>query len=170
MLKNRHMFQDQIWLHLKENQASPLRLLKLFEVLVPPVPVQDIARKMGVIVESCEIDSDGQLFMDINAGVAKILVNKRASHVRERFTIAHEIGHLMQHHFTTVHRDASGQYEGRIEWEANNYAADLLMPYWMIKFVGPRYKNDPRELAPIFDVSEQAMFYRLKNLGFVPKR
>jgi len=77
-------------------------------------------------------------------GWAAIGVNKKHSAVRQRFTIAHELG--------------------QSERGANDFAAELLMPS---DFVRPAFEKSPSvsALAPTFEVSELAMGYRLLNLG-----
>lgn len=143
-------------------------LLRYLEILAPPICVVSICRDLGVRVSSEAMKEDGRVVIDRSKPFAHIHVPKEACLHRMRFTIAHELGHIMLHNFTTPHLDFRGQTETSIEREANAYAADLLMPYWMIKFLGSPLKNNPVDLARMFEVSEAAMLYRLKSLGFVP--
>lgn len=67
-----------------------------------------------------------------------ISINNRHTPTRQRFTLAHELGHVVLHQFSTPHADglqqvyfrdhesASGQT--REEVEANQFAAEILMP------------------------------------------
>lgn len=88
---------------------------------------------------------------------------------RARFTIAHELGHVVLGHVTKSHhpmRDTSfkaNSFEPE-EIEANNFAAELLMPADLVKSL---YESMPSlsSIAQAFNVSEAAMMYRLKNLG-----
>jgi Zn-dependent peptidase ImmA (M78 family) len=50
------------------------------------------------------------------------------------------------------------------EREANEFAADLLMPAAMVRHHAAA-DDSPRSLAEIFKVSPIAMSYRLQNLG-----
>jgi Zn-dependent peptidase ImmA (M78 family) len=103
--------------------------------------------------------------------------------VRQRFTIAHEIGHFYLRHvgeiFVEEHvlnkRDGRSSYAiDPKEIEANNFAAALLMPAQMVgRAVIDRINKNPSikledltdDLAEKFHVSRQAMGYRLINLG-----
>ena len=110
-------------------------------------------------------------------------VNSAHSSTRQRFTIAHEIGHLFLHKgklfvdTPVSFRDAkSSSATDRGEIEANAFAAELLMPRDMvITEVQKRLAKNTRlsseslieELAEVFTVSQQAIEYRLKNLGIL---
>nr|VFJ62898.1 MAG: protein of unknown function (DUF955) [Candidatus Kentron sp. FW] len=110
---------------------------------------------------------------------------------RKRFTIAHEIGHFILHinpiegisefrdtNKTLYRRDS---YWDVTEYEANNFAASLLMPIPLINKHGDniissfkkRYNDKMpidmfiEEMSSRFEVSDPAMKYRLKNLGAI---
>ena len=83
---------------------------------------------------------------------------------RSRFTIAHEIGHYMLHSQLgkapiTVRRDGSG----RVEWEANWFAAGFLMPEQEFKAKQSAGYGDA-ELAEHFGVSVAAVQVRQSSL------
>lgn len=155
------------WLELKRRGMGADKLLRHFGIIEAPIPVIWIAQEMGVGVYWSDMpDTDGALQMDVDTGLAEIFVKTGAPDVRLRFTVAHELGHLMLHDFTgVVHRDAKGVYGGPKEFEANAYAADLLMPEWMVRHVGRRTGFYVDLLARKFNVSDQAMLYRLEHLG-----
>lgn len=119
-----------------------------------------------------------------------IWVNPSECSVRQRFTLAHELGHLI---FDVVpnladpsreeliveklHRDGSSSFK---ETRANKFAAQLLMPKELInrevnKLVEQLKKETKKatvnevlsKLAPRFDVSEQSLEIRLRSLGYV---
>ena len=79
---------------------------------------------------------------------------------RRRFTIGHELGHLLMGHVCS--NDASDHREQ----EANEFAAELLMPLALLK-------NDYRktkvlkELAKQYTVSEEAMCRHLMNCRLI---
>lgn len=81
---------------------------------------------------------------------ATIGYNNEQHRHRRRFTIGHELGHLLMGHI--CNNDASDHHEQ----EANEFAAELLMPLALLK-------NDYRktkvlkELAKQYTVSEEAM-------------
>lgn len=94
---------------------------------------------------------------------------------RQRFTIAHELGHFMCGHLTedkTMFRDGNKEYSrdnyDPQEYEANNYAAELLMPVEKIEFlIHDKGYNRIEDLAEALIVSYTAMSIRLKNLGWI---
>jgi Zn-dependent peptidase ImmA (M78 family) len=112
---------------------------------------------------------------------------------RRRFTLAHEIGHFCMHRATnqttfidtkaTMNRSES--YWNRFESEANNFAAELLMPADLIRSIGriviDKFKiekdvemmpmaNFIEQMASRFKVSNPAMEFRLKNIGIRGKK
>ncbi|MNN80029.1 hypothetical protein D3C81_1967230 [compost metagenome] len=88
---------------------------------------------------------------------------------RNRFTIAHELGHVVLGHVTderSPKRDTTFTNDDPDERYANAFAATLLMPE---KYVRKLYRSarNIQELADAFGVSTAAMNFRLKNLGIV---
>lgn len=114
-----------------------------------------------------------------------MVVNEEHHRHRQRFTIAHEIGHHRLHDAdayldgtaTLRLRDAtSATGTDREEREANAFAAALLMPadwvhdHFMDIVTARRLVDEDTivaRLAHQFDVSEQAMRFRLVNLGLM---
>ena len=73
---------------------------------------------------------------------------------RSRFTIAHELGHFLMHDPKARAYAARGD-TGRIEWEANWFAAGFLMPTKQFKELKVKGFSS-EELAGYFHVSRQA--------------
>lgn len=115
-------------------------------------------------------------------GKAIIGVNSSHSRERRRFTIAHELGHLLLHADEAFHVDEKFRIEEFLmyrngssslatdarEIEANQFAAELLMPSHMLKahlvsLLGGVDMDAIDELAGLFDVSIQAMTIRLST-------
>ncbi|MCL2588798.1 MAG: ImmA/IrrE family metallo-endopeptidase [Oscillospiraceae bacterium] len=99
-----------------------------------------------------------------------IIVNKNDVPERQRFTIAHELGHYFLH----FDRNSSEEnvwisFRGernKEEYEADMFAAELLMPEELVR---AKYKDLPvpyvSALAKEFKVSGAAMRYRLDTLN-----
>jgi transcriptional regulator with XRE-family HTH domain len=147
-------------------------LLKLSGASSPPVDVKALAEACGAMVLSYSFDDDlSGLVVELDGGAA-IGVNSSQAPVRQRFTIAHELGHYLLGHHERFHIDLGrGDSDGTppgYDWiserAANDFAAELLMPARMIHEFddGDRSTSD---LAELFDVSGLAMGYRLANLG-----
>lgn len=100
---------------------------------------------------------------------AIITVDDRASHVRQRFSVAHELGHWHHHRGQRlICHDASGNAQAdTCEREADRYAADLLMPRFML---APAMAEAPMSVAlmdgvaRLFQVSTLAAALRLADI------
>jgi len=138
------------------------------------------ANELGILVQADDIYSpmldSGESGMIIKDGdTISIYYSINESIERQRFTIAHELGHYASGHLvgnTTMFRDSTKSYSRDNydiqEYEANNYAAELLMPKYKVDFIIEQEGiSDIREMAQIFKVSPTAMMIRLKNLGWV---
>jgi Zn-dependent peptidase ImmA (M78 family)/DNA-binding XRE family transcriptional regulator len=150
-------------------------LLEKAGVSDPPVSVQELARRCGVLVLHHDLpDSLSGLVFALDGG-GVIGINAGHHPNRQRFSLAHELGHfLLGHHQGGIghedrfHIDSSDAmppgYDAGAERSANEFAAELLMPR---KFVSAAFREttDPGDLAAQFEVSEVAMGYRLVNLG-----
>lgn len=149
-------------------------LLRQAEVKAPPVNVERIARLCGVRVVKHELSEalSGAILENEDGPV--IAVNLSQVEGRQRFTVAHELGHHLLRHHDRFHVDLSAHtevgeppgYNWLHEREANEFAAQLLMPTGMVKEMAE--SMTPRALARKFKVSPMAMSYRLTNLGMTP--
>jgi len=132
--------------------------------------VSEVVERLGGAIELekdlMKLDSSGGKIEIRGPRSFTISVSPLSSATRDRFTIAHEIGHYVLH-------SQFGKYTGilernldsqPIEWEANSFAAAFLMP--LDKIVATIHEIGPfvSELAMEFKVSEEAMEYRLKTL------
>lgn len=158
-----------LWRRLQASQepevVTPDILLNLFDVVDPPVPVASIASWLGVqVVEEVGVSFSGEL--RVSADRALVAVNADEPQARRRFTIAHELGHLFLHPGEQHHRDEKFANFNAAELKANQFAAALLMPEWMVWRAIGRHRGI-KDLARLFEVSEVAMKYRLKTLGAV---
>jgi Zn-dependent peptidase ImmA (M78 family) len=147
----------------------------------PPVDPAAVAAGLGAEVRLFDLEADvsGVLYREADRRV--IVVNKRQSAVRQRFTIAHEIGHLVLHRGHAVHVDEGFRINLRDpraataeeveEIEANAFAANLLMPAaWVRQDVDggrldPSDEDALAEFAERYGVSLHAMALRLASLS-----
>ena len=91
-----------------------------------------------------------------------IFLNKNLPADRMRFTLAHELGHLVMHRFPT--KD--------MENEANAFAGKFLVPSNDIRPYFEGRRIDLRLLAglkPEWRVAMQSLLYRAKEMGYVDK-
>ena len=139
-----------------------------------PVRLSAIAQALGLKVVSTTLPTgiSGEIRPDPDgAGTYVVRVNKSDSARRQRFTVAHEIGHFL------LHRDQIGSgirddvlYRSKLsdvrEAQANRIAADLLMPEtlvseWLRHAQTLKVENTVEFLSDKFNVSEAAMKIRL---------
>jgi Zn-dependent peptidase ImmA (M78 family) len=106
----------------------------------------------------------GLLVTSMKEGVeyATIGFNKNHHWNRRRFTIAHEIGHLLLRH-SCVPIDGKKSHNER---EADLFASELLMPPAIFRDDFKRLRDIP-SLAQLYRVSPQALTIRLKELRLV---
>lgn len=150
------------WLELKRRGQTPADLLSGFEVFSPPVPVLRIARDLGVRLHPVPSPGYDGALKSCETGEADIWYDTTVSDVRQRFTIAHELGHLFLHPTGLLFRDHTSTMGVKPEErEANRFAAELLMPDFMLQaLIAARSTG---ELAELFGVSLQAMSIRLQS-------
>jgi Zn-dependent peptidase ImmA (M78 family) len=161
-------------------------LLATYNITEAPVPVERIAKAKGarIFYQSLEDDVSGFLYRDKTQAV--IGVNTHHAPVRQNFTTAHELGHLLLHDQEQLHidhefrvrlrDDVSSQGTDEAEREANFFAASILMPRRFLEedLVNEEYvdlldDDCLTDLARKYGVSAQALVNRLKNLGYIPE-
>jgi len=150
-----------------------------------PVPVEKVAKALGAQLRFSPLDEELSGMIYIKDGIPIIGINALHHPNRQRFTIAHEIGHLELHRdiisaevhvdrqFPVLMRDAtSATGTEKIEIEANRFAAALLVPKLLLDeaLKGRPFDIDGEsplnELAKKFRVSKQMLEYRISNLPF----
>ncbi|PSM39923.1 hypothetical protein C6Y14_29000 [Streptomyces dioscori] len=168
-------------------EQAAVRLLAEAGETAPPVRVERLAVHLGIVVSrSAFKDGDVSGMLVRQDGQPPVVgVNDTHSDHRQRFTIAHELGHFLLHPGRDVVLDrpvrvnlrdkTSSMATDREEIEANTFAASLLMPASLVRSMLQQLpgavRQDPDRctsaLAEVFDVSESAMGFRLINLGLV---
>lgn len=154
-------------------------------VETPPVHVKQIAEQKGATVVEEPLQNEefsGFLYRTSDSDPV-IGVNSNHSSTRKRFTIAHELAHMLLHPKTGVHLDGaviqmrnakSAEGSDEEEMEANRFAAELLMPSAFLEkdmaAMGKIHADDEKAIAALakkYDVSSQAMTIRLSSLGLI---
>ncbi len=149
-------------------------LLRHWDGLLP-VDVAAIARARGCRLEPVSgMAVSGEVCLQ--DGECVIRYNADDHEVRQRFTIAHELGHVELGHLQGREkclRDPRENYSLNHykpeERDANRFAAALLMPAQAVRAAVVGMKEpDVEKLAELFKVSRLAMGIRLKQLGIIP--
>lgn len=87
---------------------------------------------------------------------------------RDRFSIAHELGHYVLHYPLVKKPMTAARYGStRVEWEANWFAAGFLMPATEFKKQFKRTGGSLDDVARFFKVSNAAASARAKALGLI---
>lgn len=139
------------------------------------VDIIQIAKELGgkiKVAETSDIatEQDYSLII-IDDNYFTITVAKNTSPKRDRFTIAHEIGHFLMHYKTDKIRKKFLRYESPVitkeEVEANQFAAILLMPRQQFIEQYAQIEKDEttiNKLAANFEVSKSAVEFRIGSL------
>lgn len=156
-------------------------LLDAHRLTAPPVPVERIAKALGARVRYAPLDDALSGMAYIKDGVPIIGVNSLHHPNRQRFTIAHEIAHLVLHRdliTAEVHVDKafvlnrdgnSATGTDALEVDANAFAAELLVPAeWLRRSIAAQADLDSEDevaaLAKRFRVSTATLQNRLLSL------
>ena len=144
--------------------------------------LRELHRQLSVLIaqqEGCRIE-----YKDLEKEVSGfyknglITINKNQSPNRQRFSIAHELGHHVLHgqtFFRTEHvskgaiQKESERGSLQIEVEANRFASQLLMPKDRLeKDINSTSvtEEEIEELAQKYQVSAIALSNRLSTIGF----
>jgi IrrE N-terminal-like domain len=135
-----------------------------------PVNIVGLASDLLLSVRQEDLGPDsGEIVRDINRGGFSgysIVVNVNHSRVRKRFTAAHEVAHFLLHRDRISNRLRDDKmYRSSLgttkEREANQLAANLLMPRRVIGQFHAAGVRSVEELAEKFNVSIEAMSRRL---------
>lgn len=147
-----------------EPEGSFIDIKSILAILGVPVEYKDLSNISGQLIES------------------KIFINKNESQERQRFTMAHELGHIFQGKYNAYRKEEEySNDQEKDEIFANRFAAQFLMPRKLVIEYTERYIEnegfDPDQLnqetvddivahlASELKVSTQAMGFRVKNLN-----
>jgi len=107
---------------------------------------------------------DGSILIEAD-GTFRIYLPDYVSLERNRFTLAHELGHYILHRLVPGRNSplrasrTTGANSERAEWEANWFAAAFLMPEGKFRPLLPLAQNDLVAVARTFRVSLEAARY-----------
>ena len=138
-------------------QKAPVDVLAIANDLKIKVYKSEGETLSGKIVKSKKLGGE--------SGYA-IFVNSSHPKQRQRFTIAHEIAHFL------LHKEEIGDgivddalyrsgLKNKLEIEANQLAAEILMPWHLVNDAMDKDIKSLQDLADIFQVSETAMAIRI---------
>jgi Zn-dependent peptidase ImmA (M78 family) len=133
-----------------------------------PISLEKIAEKLNLKIVPFEFEEKISAVLKRDKMI--IGVNNKHSRLRQRFSIAHELGHYIMGHDIGNTRDFIDDEMCQfnpVEKEANLFASILLMPKDYVKKSVDTKGLDIKRLAGEFEVSEQAMTIRLLELKLI---
>jgi Zn-dependent peptidase ImmA (M78 family) len=168
----------------KRIKLKVMDILGHYNITSPPVPVENIALDMGLVIRREPLEEGDVSGLLYQSGTSAMIgVNSQEPPTRQRFTIAHELGHFLLHGKQKLYVDkgfrihlrdqTSSEATDRQEIEANQFAAELLMPEEMVRrmlgtqMIDIESDADLVEWAKRFEISTQALIFRLANLGII---
>lgn len=147
----------------------------------PPVPIETIIETNNISLHKEYLPDDISGILDTR-GKPMIVINRAHHPNRQRFSMAHEFAHFKLHKGKQIHVDKQTFYRNSksseglyiTDIEANQFAAELLMPEYLI-----RERIDSTidwidvdddilvQLSEDFKVSTMAMSIRLQRLELI---
>lgn len=138
-----------------EVYANELR--KKMGLEIPPFLPQTAFNYLGVNYMECSLDGCLGMTLRFNGNVGVMVASNIPEEGKKYFTASHELGHIVipshaqTNTFKCTNRDVLGNTKNPLEIEANQFAAEWLMPFEIFK---PRCSS----LEPSFDA--------ISNLGY----
>jgi Zn-dependent peptidase ImmA (M78 family) len=155
--------------------SNPFEIVNNYTSSIP-VDVEACVRAFGVKLNYAHLDAQiAGMVERIKDGSYLITVNVDDPLTRQRFTIAHELGHFIYHRdkmgdgidddrmyrSTNVGKHHNTRIGPREETQANQFAASLLMPWTAITRLQSEGVREADAMARRLIVSPQAMRIRL---------
>jgi len=152
-------------LRIAEHQAA--KLLQLLHISSGPVPVEIIGELPKIHIEYVDAPVSGASFWNGDQWI--IQLNQHESWTRQRFTLAHEYKHIIDHnhadHLYIGTRWSSPQKQA--EQAADHFAACFLVPKPLLKRAFYGGMQNSADLADHFNVSEAVIRIRLTTTGLI---
>src|SRR5579859_7765989 len=152
-------------------QARVLRELLGIDTLAMPLGwVSQLPRLTLEVVPAHTLDEGTSGLTTRKDGLYLVCINKNRPRVHRRFTLAHELKHVIDYPYARIWHAGLGLEDAetasyRIERIADTFAANLLMPTLLVKRAWTHGLQNQRALAEVFEVSLDAIRIRLDHLG-----
>ena len=106
-------------------------------------------------------NSDGFTFQNV------IFYNDQCSIPRQRFTVAHELGHILLHGGNGLYNREPSESDNPIEQEANVFASRLLAPACVLWGLGV---TSAQQISELCNISLQSAEFRMKRMNELYER
>lgn len=171
IIRKQNKKREQVVLSKEDNTANIMELAKGLGLGTIPFEVDEFIRHLGVRIRREAMNDDVSGYLRYIDGTWVIGVNNLHHPRRQRFTLAHELAHYV------LHKKSSGEFVDKVlfrslstdspyEREANEFAANILMPEGEFRQFAQSVSKKIEDIAEHFDVSALAVRLRAKNLNF----
>lgn len=158
------------------NRDQAMSLLKMANIVEAPIDIYKIAKMLGFTIIEADFPDNYSGEIYIEGKIKSIGINKNQTKNRQRFSIAHELGHYLNPQQYIDEEEVSGDTEfdytnplHQQEKEANMFASELLIPKeFLIKDLDI-FGLDIDKLTEKYQVSEQTMWIKLTTLRLAEK-
>lgn len=146
---------------------TAVRFAKNMGVNMIPFDIENFIHILGISLNKIIMENDiSGMLEKTNDGLWRISINSLHHRKRQRFTMAHELGHYFLHRsrynlFTDKALYRSSNMTS-MEYEANNFAGALLMPKDNLVSFFNDGEIDIEKIADHFDVSALAAKIRVE--------
>lgn len=145
-------------------------ILRKCNVTELPVKISDICKFMHIKVVSYEAgqdiidrfnlqptaqNNDGYTFQGV------IFYDNKCSVARQRFTVAHELGHCLLHNGNGLYNREPADNDNPVEQEANVFASRILAPACVLWGLGV---TTAKQISEICNISTPAAEFRLSRM------
>ncbi|WP_155591867.1 ImmA/IrrE family metallo-endopeptidase [Lysinibacillus cavernae] len=168
-------------MHIPRERKIAKRLIDKYG-LTPPIDIESFIRSYANVEED-DLPENVDAICMMNVEQSTIIIDRFQSSNRKRFTLAHELGHLcipwhcgMISCHTDINDNISHSEYEKMENEANNFAAEILMPTdWLVNKISENPQDISlliSEVATEANVSRSAAFFNIWPLlddGYVFK-
>lgn len=134
-----------------------------------PVKIGPLCRQMEIQLRAYSSTDGNDGKSTIIDGEAVIFVSNNCTHARQRFTAAHELGHILLGHvgeYQLVNREPSSK-DNPIEQAANVFASRLLAPACVLWALDAR---SPEQIAELCQISYTAACFRAERMALLYER
>ena len=144
-------------------------ILKALRIEEPPVNlpaiIEHLSRTRNITIELLPYSLPDKVSgAHARRGQKHIITYNRNHHPRrQRFTIAHELGHLLLEHVNVQNNEEDLASSNPEETAANVFAAELLAPLAFLKKDFEEGVRDVKALASRYQVSEEMMWWRIMD-------
>lgn len=144
------------------------KLLSDSGIITYPILLKDVARHIPDLhIDGQELEDEISGLQATYKGISFIRYNTNHPTIRNRFTLAHELGHVLLGHTTPCQR-GSFSSSNYLEVEANQFAAELLCPLSFLKKAIESITTVDG-LSKAFWVSKDSMNWRLMETKMYKK-